>query len=53
MIPRDVEVLLALDPVNMHLSFDRLAALVTQSLGRDPRSPALYVFLNRRRNQTT
>ena len=33
----------------MHLSFDRLAALVTESLGRDPRSPALYVFLNRRR----
>ncbi|MDH3729218.1 MAG: IS66 family insertion sequence element accessory protein TnpB [Myxococcales bacterium] len=49
MIPRDVEVLVALGPVNTHLSFDRLAALVTESLGRDPRSPALHVFLNPRR----
>ncbi len=49
MIPQDVEVFVALEPVNMHLSFDRLAALVTAWMGRSARDPALYVFLNRRR----
>lgn len=49
MIPQDVEVFLALEPVNMHLGFDRLAALVREQMGRSARDPALYVFLNRRR----
>ena len=49
MIPQDVEVFLALEPVNMHLGFDRLAALVAEQMGRSARDPALYVFLNRRR----
>lgn len=49
MIPQDVEVFVALEPVNMHLSFDRLAALVTERMGRSARDPAVYVFLNRRR----
>jgi len=49
MIPQDVEVFVALEPVNMHLSFDRLAGLVTEWMGRSARDPALYVFLNRRR----
>lgn len=49
MIPQDVEVFVALDPVSMHLSFDRLAGLVAEQMGRSARSPALYVFLNRRR----
>lgn len=49
MIPRDVEVFLALEPVSMHLGFDGLAALVRERMGRSPRDPALYVFLNRRR----
>ena len=37
---------MALDPVNMHLSFDRLAGLVRQ-LGLDPTTGHLFVFLNR------
>jgi len=49
MIPQDVEIFVALEPVNMHLGFDRLAALVTAWMGRSARDPALYVFLNRRR----
>ncbi len=49
MIPRDVEVYVALEPVNMHLSFDRLAGLVAERMNRSARDPALYVFLNRRR----
>lgn len=38
----------ATEPVNLHLSFDRLAGIVRQQLGSDPRSEALYVFHNRR-----
>jgi len=49
MIPQDVQVFVALEPVSMHLSFDRLAGLVTDRMGRSVRSPALYVFANRRR----
>ena len=39
----------ATEPVNLHLSFDRLAGIVRQQLGADPRGEALYVFHNRRR----
>lgn len=39
----------ATEPVNMHLSFDRLAGIVRQQLGGDPRGEAAYVFHNRRR----
>jgi transposase len=35
-------------PVNLHLSFDRLAGIVRQQLGGDPRGEALYFFHNRR-----
>lgn len=39
----------ATEPVNLHLSFDRLAGIVRQQLGGDPRGEAAYVFHNRRR----
>jgi transposase len=51
MIPSNVDVFLALEPVSMHLSFDRLAGLVTERMGRSARAPALYVFINRRRTR--
>lgn len=37
---------LALDPVSMHLSFDRLAGLV-RGLGLEPTTGHLFVFINR------
>lgn len=40
---------MAMEPVNLHLSFDRLAGIVRQQLGGDPRGEAMYVFHNRRR----
>lgn len=40
---------IAMEPVNLHLSFDRLAGIVRQQLGGDPRGEAMYVFHNRRR----
>jgi transposase len=39
----------ATEPVNLHMSFDRLAGIVRQQLGADPRGEAMYVFHNRRR----
>jgi len=45
-LPSSVRVFLALDPVSMHLSFDRLAGLV-RSLGLDPTTGHLFVFINR------
>jgi transposase len=35
-------------PVNLHLSFDRLAGIVREQLGGDPRDDAMYFFHNRR-----
>lgn len=49
MIPHGVEVYVSLDPVNLGLSFDRLAGLVLERMGRSARDPALFVFFNRRR----
>jgi transposase len=42
------EVYVATEPVNLHLSFDRLAGIVRAALGGDPRGESLYVFHNRR-----
>lgn len=38
-------------PVDMRRSFDGLAALTRQAMGRDPLSGHLFVFLNRRATQ--
>lgn len=48
-MPRDAKVYVATEPVNMHLSFDRLAAIVRDKLGADPRDETLVLFHNRRR----
>jgi transposase len=40
----------AREPIDARKSFDTLAAVVTQTLGRDPLSGDLFVFLNKRRN---
>lgn len=49
MIPHGVEVFVSLDPINMAFSFDRLAGLVQEQMGRSARDAALFVFFNRRR----
>lgn len=45
-LPSSVKVYLSLDPVSMHLSFDRLSGLVKR-FGLDPRSGHLFVFINK------
>ncbi len=50
MIPSGVEIYVALEPVDMRLSFDRLAGLATEQVGYDARSGALFIFFGRRRD---
>ena len=50
MMPTGMKVMLAVEPVHMRLSFDGLAALVTERFGSDPRTERMmFVFLNRQR----
>jgi transposase len=43
-----LKVFLAVEPCDLRKSFNGLHARVTESLGEDPRSGALFVFINRR-----
>lgn len=49
LIPGSVRVFVARDAVDMRKSFEGLANQVQFTLGRDPLSGHVYVFLNRRR----
>lgn len=49
MIAHHTEVYVATTPVNLHLSFDRLVALVREQLRREPSESAVFVFHNRPR----
>jgi transposase len=49
MIPRGVEIFVALDPIDLRYGFDRLCGVVTERLGRSARAGALFVFFGRRR----
>lgn len=48
MIPLPTTIFVATAPTNLRLSFDRLAGIVRDHLGGDPRSSALFIFHNRR-----
>ena len=48
MLPPSVRIFLCTEPQDMRRSFDGLALATTQLLGKDPRSGALFVFLNKR-----
>ena len=50
MIPHGVEVFVGLEPIDLRWGFNRLAGLVTERLGRDARSRALFVFFGKRRD---
>ena len=42
-------ILVALAPVDLHFSFDRLVGIVRHELGADPKADTVVVFHNRRR----
>jgi transposase len=46
-LPPTVRIFVATQPTNMHLSFDRLAALARDVIQQDPLSGHLFVFRNR------
>ena len=46
-----VRAFLCLDPVDMRLSFDRLAALAEEVVGQDPAGGHLFLFHARRRDR--
>jgi transposase len=46
-LPPAVRIFLATAPTNMHLSFDRLAALARDVIEQDPLSGHLFVWRNR------
>jgi transposase len=50
MIPSGVQVFLALEPIDMRWSFDRLAGAALERVGYDSRSGALFIFFGRRRD---
>jgi transposase len=50
MIPSGVEIYVALEPVDMRLSFDRLSGLAKEQIGYEARSGALFVFFGKRRD---
>ncbi|MBI5548692.1 MAG: IS66 family insertion sequence element accessory protein TnpB [Deltaproteobacteria bacterium] len=49
MIPRGVEIFVGLEPIDLRWSFDRLAGIVADRIGREARTGALFVFFGKRR----
>jgi transposase len=50
MIPRGVEIFIAVEPIDLRWGFDRLAGVATERVGREARSGALFVFFGKRRS---
>ena len=50
MIPQGVQVFVALDPVDLRCSFDRLSGIAQEQIGYEARGGALFVFYGRRRD---
>jgi transposase len=51
MIPVNVRIFVCTEPIDMRCGFDRLALLARDKLQQDPRSGALLIFTNRRRER--
>jgi transposase len=49
-IPQGVQVFVALDPVDLRSSFDRLSGIAQEQIGYEARGGALFVFYGRRRD---
>ena len=49
MIPRGVDIYLGIESIDLRWGFDRLCGVVTERIGRRPRSGAVFAFFGRRR----
>ena len=50
-LPAGCRIYLALEPINMHASFDKLALLVEEVIQQSPLNGHLFVFRNRQRDK--
>ena len=50
MIPSGAQVFVALEPIDMRWSFDRLAGAALERVGYDSRGGALFIFFGRRKD---
>ena len=50
MIPRGVEIFVGIEPIDLRWSFDRLAGIAEERIGRPARSGALFVYFGKRRD---
>ena len=50
MIPSGVQIFVALEPVDMRWSFDRLAGAALERMGYDARSGALFIYFGKRKD---
>ena len=50
MIPSGVQIFMALEPVDMRWSFDRLAGAAIERIGYDARSGALFIYFGKRKD---
>jgi transposase len=50
MIPQGVQIFVALEPIKLCYSFERLSGLAREQVGYDPRGGALFIFFGRRRD---
>lgn len=48
MIPRGVEIFVAVDAIDLRWGFDRLAGIARERIGREARSGALFAFFGKR-----
>jgi transposase len=48
-IPRGVDIYLGVEPIDLRWGFDRLCGVVSDRIGRRPRSGAVFAFFGRRR----
>ena len=48
MIPASVRIFVYTEPVDMRRGFDGLALIARNAMAKDPRSGALFIFVNRR-----
>ena len=49
MIPHGVEVFVGVDPIDLRWGFERLCGIVSERIGRQARSGALFLFFGKRR----
>jgi transposase len=50
MIPHGVDIYFGVEPIDLRWGFDRLSGLVSERIGRRPRSGAIFVFFAKRRH---